>query len=45
MRESLPLVRERLLPASTSFYDNLFAVAPELRACSGPTSPARACAS
>jgi hemoglobin-like flavoprotein len=31
VRESLPMVRERLLPASTSFYDNLFTVAPELR--------------
>jgi hemoglobin-like flavoprotein len=31
VRESLPLVRERLAPASLDFYENLFAVAPELR--------------
>ena len=31
VRESLPLVRERLVPASLDFYENLFAVAPELR--------------
>ena len=29
--ESLPLIRERLVPASTAFYDNLFTLAPELR--------------
>ena len=28
---SLPLIREHLTPASTGFYDNLYAVAPELR--------------
>jgi nitric oxide dioxygenase len=32
VRESLPLIRERLVPAATDFYENLFAVAPELRA-------------
>ena len=32
VRESLPRVRERLVPASMDFYDNLFALAPELRA-------------
>jgi hemoglobin-like flavoprotein len=32
IRESLPRVRERLAPASAVFYDNLFALAPELRA-------------
>ncbi len=31
VRESLPMIRERLVPASTNFYENLFAVAPELR--------------
>jgi hemoglobin-like flavoprotein len=31
VRESLPLVRERLTPAGSDFYENLFAVAPELR--------------
>ena len=31
VRESLPRVRERLVPASMDFYDNLFALAPELR--------------
>ncbi|MFT3971983.1 MAG: globin domain-containing protein [Amaricoccus sp.] len=29
--ESLTLVRASLLPASSQFYDNLFALAPELR--------------
>ena len=32
VRESLPRVRERLVPASMDFYENLFALAPELRA-------------
>ena len=32
VQESLPRVRERLVPASMDFYDNLFALAPELRA-------------
>jgi hemoglobin-like flavoprotein len=32
VRESLPRVRELLVPASTSFYDTLFVLAPELRA-------------
>ena len=32
VQQSLPQVRERLVPASSIFYDNLFAVAPELRA-------------
>jgi nitric oxide dioxygenase len=32
VRASLPRVRERLVPASTSFYENLFTLAPELRA-------------
>jgi nitric oxide dioxygenase len=31
IQQSLPQVRERLVPASSIFYDNLFAVAPELR--------------
>ena len=31
VRESLPLVRERLEPASLQFYENLFALAPDLR--------------
>lgn len=31
IRESLTLVRERLQPASDAFYNNLFALAPELR--------------
>jgi hemoglobin-like flavoprotein len=31
VRESLPTIRERLVPASTGFYENLFALAPELR--------------
>jgi nitric oxide dioxygenase len=34
VRESLPRVRERLVPASMDFYDNLFALAPELRTLS-----------
>ncbi len=29
--DSLPHIRERLVPASTAFYDNLFTLAPELR--------------
>ena len=32
VRESLPMVRERLAPASETFYENLFTVEPELRA-------------
>jgi hemoglobin-like flavoprotein len=32
VRESLPLVRKRLAPASDVFYENLFAVEPDLRA-------------
>ena len=32
VRESLPGIRELLVPASMDFYDNLFALAPELRA-------------
>ncbi len=31
VRDSLPLIREHVEPASMLFYDNLFAVAPELR--------------
>ena len=31
IRESLPMIREQIAPASSSFYDNLFAIAPELR--------------
>jgi nitric oxide dioxygenase len=31
VRGSLPMIRERLTPASMSFYANLFALAPELR--------------
>lgn len=31
VRESLPLVRDCLERASDAFYDNLFAIAPELR--------------
>jgi nitric oxide dioxygenase len=31
IKRSLPRVRERLAPASAAFYDNLFAIAPELR--------------
>lgn len=31
VRGSLGLVRARLLPASSQFYDNLFVLAPELR--------------
>jgi len=31
VRDSLPKVRERLVPASMSFYENLFVLAPELR--------------
>ena len=31
VRASLPMIRERLLPASTAFYDNLFVLSPELR--------------
>ena len=36
VRESLPMVRERLVPASEMFYENLFAVEPELRALFRP---------
>jgi nitric oxide dioxygenase len=36
VRESLPRIRERLVPASTIFYENLFAVAPDLRALFRP---------
>jgi hemoglobin-like flavoprotein len=32
VRDSLPGIRERLVPASMSFYENLFSVEPELRA-------------
>jgi nitric oxide dioxygenase len=32
VRDSLPRIRERLVPASMTFYDNLFAIEPELRA-------------
>lgn len=32
IRESLGLVRARLLPASTQFYENLFALSPDMRA-------------
>jgi nitric oxide dioxygenase len=31
VRASLPMVRERLEPASMAFYENLFAIAPDLR--------------
>jgi hemoglobin-like flavoprotein len=31
VRDSLDLVREQILPASTQFYDNLFILAPDLR--------------
>ncbi|MBP7000562.1 globin domain-containing protein [Amaricoccus sp.] len=31
VRASLPLIRERFEPASSRFYDNLFAIAPEMR--------------
>lgn len=31
VRDSLGAVRDRLLPASTQFYDNLFVLAPEMR--------------
>jgi hemoglobin-like flavoprotein len=31
VRESLPKIRERLLPASRGFYENMFAIDPELR--------------
>ena len=31
VEESLPLIREHLEPVSMKFYENLFAVAPELR--------------
>jgi hemoglobin-like flavoprotein len=31
MRESLPRIRERLVPASRDFYENPFAIVPELR--------------
>lgn len=31
LRETLPLVRKKLMPASTSFYETLFELAPELR--------------
>jgi len=31
IRESLPMIREQIAPASSSFYENLFAIAPELR--------------
>jgi nitric oxide dioxygenase len=36
VRESLPQVRERLVPASETFYANLFTVEPELRALFRP---------
>jgi nitric oxide dioxygenase len=36
VRESLPLVRARLVPASSMFYENLFALEPELRALFRP---------
>ena len=36
VRESLPTVRERLVPASEVFYENLFAVEPQLRALFRP---------
>ena len=36
VRDSLPMVRERLVPASEMFYENLFAVEPELRALFRP---------
>ena len=32
VRESLPSIREHRVPVSMNFYDNLFALAPELRA-------------
>ncbi len=31
VRDSLPMIRDRIQPASTGFYDNLFTLAPELR--------------
>ena len=31
VRESLPSIREHRVPVSMNFYDNLFALAPELR--------------
>lgn len=31
VHDSLPMIRERLVPASLSFYENLFSVDPELR--------------
>ncbi len=31
IKNSLPMVRARLEPASEQFYDNLFSIAPELR--------------
>lgn len=31
IQESLPRVRERLEPASMAFYENLFAIAPDMR--------------
>lgn len=31
IRESLPMIREQIAPASSNFYANLFAIAPELR--------------
>jgi nitric oxide dioxygenase len=31
IRESLPMIREQIAPASSNFYENLFAIAPELR--------------
>ncbi len=31
IRESLPAIREHMAPASGAFYDNLFAISPELR--------------
>lgn len=36
IEDSLPLVRERLEPASEQFYENLFTIAPELRALFRP---------
>jgi len=32
IQDSLPKIREQIAPASSSFYENLFAIAPELRA-------------
>jgi nitric oxide dioxygenase len=31
VQDSLPMIREHLEPASTAFYENLFAIAPETR--------------